>query len=386
MAAALLLPLTLVALCVATSLAPSSTAGERDALIALYHSTGGENWRVNTNWLSDKPLYTWHGVAQRGLGGPVWVLDLANNGLSGPIPAALGELTRLESLNLRDNDLSGSIPGELADLRYLWQLDLGQNKLSGPIPAELADLRSLLAIYLDGNELSGPIPAELGDIGLLEVALVQNQLSGCIPRALREVQRSDFAWLGLPFCGETGPPVPVAPNSDRAVLVALYEATGGPSWERSENWLTDLPVVWWDGVTTDSAGRVTALHLQYNSLRGWIPAELGSLTSLEYLSLHSNMLSGSIPAELGSLSSLKLLALGNNRLRGPIPAALGGLSNLERLELLDNALSGSIPKELSRLQNLRFLWLSRNDFSGCVPEGLRDGPVNDISLRLPDCN
>lgn len=384
---AVLLPLMALAVVYcALFLLPSTTAGEREALIAFYHATGGENWRVNTNWLSDEPLYTWHGVGQWP-GGHVTHLELPNNGLGGSIPAALGGLTRLESLNLRGNDLSGSIPAELADLRHLQEVDLGQNRLSGSIPAELADLRHLWAIYLDGNELSGSIPAELADTRVSELSLARNQLGGCISPAFREIPRSDLAWLGLPLCGATGPPVHIDPNADRAALVALYEATGGAYWERNGNWLTDLPIVWWEGVTTDGTGRVTTLQLSYNSLRGSIPPELGTVASLEHLNLHNNNLFGRIPAELGSLSSLRELNLYGNMLSGRIPAELGGLANLEQLALQSNALSGSIPRALNRLQNLRALWLSSNDFTGCIPSRLRDVPSNDLAhLGLPYCN
>ena len=39
-----------------------SQDGDRAALVALYHATGGDNWRRNDNWLSDAPLTNWTGV------------------------------------------------------------------------------------------------------------------------------------------------------------------------------------------------------------------------------------------------------------------------------------------------------------------------------------
>ena len=37
-------------------------AGDRQALVALYNATDGENWANNENWLSEEPLDDWHGV------------------------------------------------------------------------------------------------------------------------------------------------------------------------------------------------------------------------------------------------------------------------------------------------------------------------------------
>ena len=50
------------------------------------------------------------------------VLVLGTNGLSGPIPPELGQLTRLTSLHLHGNQLSGSIPVELGNLTGLTRL------------------------------------------------------------------------------------------------------------------------------------------------------------------------------------------------------------------------------------------------------------------------
>ena len=98
-------------------------------------------------------------------------------------------------------------------------------------------------------------------------------------------------------------------NSDRAALVALYNAADGPNWVESENWLTEVPLGEWFGVTTDTLGRVVGLELPgwwdeenlrwvRHGLSGPIPKELGNLESLEWLDLSVNSLTGSIPPEL----------------------------------------------------------------------------------------
>jgi len=118
-------------------------------------------------------------------------------------------------------------------------------------------------------------------------------------------------------------------SSDRAALVALYNATDGPNWANSENWLTDAALEEWHGVTTDSLGRVVRLELDRNKLTGEIPTELGGLASLKSLSLQRNKLTGRIPAELGGLANLESLDLEFNELTGEIPTEFGGFASLD---------------------------------------------------------
>ena len=145
----------------------------------------------------------------------------------------------------------------------------------------------------------------------------------------------------------TAPPaVSGSAETDREALVALYNATNGENWFRSDNWLSDAPLGESYGVTTNDDGRVIALVLDANNLSREIPAELGSLSNLGSLSLDSNELSGEIPPELGSLSNLEWLILDANDLSGEVPPELGSLSNLTALDLRGNDLSGCVPSSL----------------------------------------
>ena len=177
------------------------------------------------------------------------------------------------------------------------------------------------------------------------------------------------------------PALSAAPMSDRDILVALYEATDGPNWLNSENWLTDAPLGEWYGVETDASGRVVRLDLAgkwsneeqryvVHGLSGRLPAELGGLANLKNLYLSNNELSGTIPAELGGLTNLEWLNLWDNELSGTVPAALSSLVNLRGLDLWGNELSGTIPTELGELTNLERLYLSNNELSGTIPTEL----------------
>ena len=140
--------------------ASGSAETDREALVALYNATDGENWFGSNNWLSDAPLGEWERVTTND-DGRVTALDLRSNALSGEIPAELGSLSNLTELILGSNELSGEIPAELGSLSNLRFLALNVNELSGEIPAELGSLSNLSALHLTRNELSGCVPSSL---------------------------------------------------------------------------------------------------------------------------------------------------------------------------------------------------------------------------------
>ena len=116
-----------------------NVTADRAALVALYTATGGANWKINTNWLTNKALSEWHRV-ETDADGRVTALRLVANELSGEIPVELGNLSNLQVLSLSTNTLSGEIPPELGDLANLQILSLSANGLSGEIPASPGEL------------------------------------------------------------------------------------------------------------------------------------------------------------------------------------------------------------------------------------------------------
>ena len=188
-------------------------------------------------------------------------------------------------------------------------------------------------------------------------------------------QRNDFRlWYhclhGRPIPGYTAAPKAAPSPEIRDALAALYNATNGPGWKNSENWLTEAPLGEWHGVVTDCDGSVIGLRLVENQLTGPIPQELGNLSELLQLDLGRNQLTGPIPPELARLTNLALLNLGGNQLTGPIPPELGSLSNLGVLHLGGNQLTGPIPPELGSLTNLWRLGLGSNRLTGPIPPEL----------------
>lgn len=316
---------------------------ERDALLDLYDSTGGPGWTDSTNW--NGPPGTecvWYGVFCNGLQS-VEILALSGNNLVGTIPATIGQLTSLLTLNILDNTLSGLIPPEIGSLPMLRFLYLGLNQLSGSIPSTLGDLSQLQVLHLGPNQLSGDIPPELGNLTQLQLLLLgSNRLSGQIPPQLGTL--SELETLAL---------------SSNQLSGSIPSALG------------DL-------------AQLQALYLDGNQLSGAIPPELGNLSNLQYLVLHSNRLSGSIPVEIANLSNLRLIDLFSNQLTGGIPDEVGNLAGLQAIYLSSNQLSGGIPPSLGDLVQLGVLAASGNQLSGNIPPEL--GTLSQLVLLSLDDN
>ena len=271
------------------------------ALMRLYKATDGDNWTKNTHWGSDEDLGDWYGITTYSDGR--FDLVLRSNGLSGELPAAVGNLGKIRWMVLGGNaDLSGKIPPELGGLGSLEWLELAYNDMSGGIPPELGNLSSLQVLSIISTDVTGGIPPELGNLSsLVALDLRENDMSGGIP-----------AELG-------------------------------------------------------SLSSLEIMYIYHNGMTGSIPSELGNLSSLRWLSLSRNDLSGRIPPELGNITGLEHLFLDENSLGGGVPSSLGNLAALERLHLQQNDLTGAIPNSFLNLylDEREFSWWSNPSL--CIP-------------------
>ncbi|MCY3555860.1 MAG: Ig-like domain-containing protein [Gemmatimonadetes bacterium] len=381
---------------VETQVTVSVRSPDRDVLVLLYNQTNGENWNRSENWLSEKPVREWSDVTLDGRGNvkALWLrsnnlkgqipaelgqlsqleeLNLSDNELEGPIPPELGNLSKIEHLALHENQLTGNIPQEIGELSELRALFLGDNRLTGAIPKELGLLAKVEEVFLDNNRLTGSIPAELGRLNnLIKLVLSFNQLSGSLPPELGELRQLEGLFLEdnpelsgpIPrsflnlrnvrlYARNTALCAPQDPefydwlleiqsldrvatceytDTDREILVTLYNEMDGENWTESQHWLSDRPIGEWFGIETDSNGQVRSISLPGNMISGELPYELGEFTELEMLDLSSNLLTGPLPPTLGQLENLVSLQLQDNiGLTGYLPESITALDNLERL-------------------------------------------------------
>ena len=324
------------------------------------------------NWFEGTPIDRWQGITLGGTRMRVTEVDLNRMGLSGTIPAELGDVRRLTKLNLRSNSLTGVVPASLGNLRYLEVLNLHSNMLNGEIP----DLsRTVLQeLYLtnnvrwnrdedgerisrvQGTGLSGGVPAWLNTMtDLRELWLWGNNLEGTMPdlsrmRSLDKLKLSGNTGL----TGFSGAKLP----SGLRWLVASETDVGAAAPDLS-------------GMTS-----MTTLWLNKTGLSGAIP--VASIpTSVSNLNLKDNSLR-TIP-DMSDLDNLRYLYLHRNDLGGEIPGTLGDMASIERIWLHENELTGIADGFRNASDTLTHLYLNGNSFDPgtCLPGDLKTSVANN---------
>ena len=353
----------------------SSNSGLVDDCEALLRARDRlQDGGARLNWFERTPIDRWQGITLGGTPLRVTEVDLNRMGLSGTVPADLGDVDRLTKLNLRSNDLSGAIPASLGNLRYLEVLNLHSNMLNGAIPNLSGTV--LQELYLtnnvrwnrdadgerisrvQGTGLSGGVPAWLNTMtDLRELWLWGNNLEGTMPdlsrmRSLDKLKLSGNTGL----TGFSGAKLP----SGLRWLVASETDVGATAPDLS-------------GMTS-----MTTLWLNKTGLSGAIP--VASIpTSVSNLNLKDNSLR-TIP-DMSDLDNLRYLYLHRNDLRGVIPGTLGDMASIERIWLHENELTGIADGFRNASDTLTHLYLAGNNFDAgtCLPGDLAMVERNDFA-------
>ena len=243
------------------------------------------------NWSADLAMSDWSGISTGGTPNRVIGVKLKNSSLGGVIPAALGDLTKLQDLWLGGNQLTGEIPPELGALTSLYALYLDQNQLTGEVPAELGALSALEDLFLYNNQLTGSIPPEVGGLeDLRQLWITNNQLTGvlpgeladleelytlrlsgnnfvgCVPAGLRDVASNDISSLGLEDCpaGAVSAPTGLSASLSEGAFSLTWNAVTGAGLYEAQH-------------TTDAADAEsvtwTALEAVTSASQTYTPAE-----------------------------------------------------------------------------------------------------------------
>ncbi|XP_065197450.1 uncharacterized protein LOC135828946 [Sycon ciliatum] len=374
--------------------------GDKQVLLDLYESTGGQDWTSNKGWAnktSDPCSVPWTGIYCQN--NRVASIEMVYNNLAGPLPQSLGKLTALQQLVLYSNLITGELPSGLFDLPALVELDVNNNQLTGTLPSRVT-AKSLQHLVLYTNKFRGPLPTEWhapnmqtvelssnsftgpapDGFGLMpslkELVVSRNNLSGPFPASWGSLHNLTQLWT---FDNTLKGPLDSSWAKMRSLQNVEMDGVTGemPSWIGDWNKLTlfilargAISGVLPDGIC--KLKRVQTLWLFLNSMSGQLPSCLGDLNSVQQLELSDNHFSGAIPQSVGQLGQLQYLYLSRNSLSGELPSSLGDLKNLQIMDLSSNEIVGAIPESFNKLAGIMVNWaLCYNKLSGPLTETLQ---------------
>lgn len=359
---------------------------EREALIALYKATDGDNWTNNTNWCSNKPLSEWYGV-YTGTGSNVLDLHLGENNLKGSLPKELGNLKYLTHLTLWDNQLTGEVPNEIGNLEFLTNLYLSNNQFSGQIPDIIWTLPALKVLSLSNNQFT-KISSEIKQAQTLESLDISYNSINELPDEIGEL-------ITLTELSINNNPIKYLPNDIenlkklqilRASEMNLNGSIPSFIWNFTSLKKLSLERNHLNGNIPDNIGNLedlTFLDLQENQICGNIPESMGNLKNLQTLYLNDNQIGGSIPESICNLVDLSIVDISNNNIAGILPTNIGNLVKLEWFNAYNNQLVGTIPESISELKQLSIFDVSNNNITGSIPKGFAELPLLErLNLRL----
>ncbi|KAI3889366.1 hypothetical protein MKX03_024457, partial [Papaver bracteatum] len=244
-------------------------------------------------------------------------------------------------LNLTSSNLQGTLHSfSFSSFTNFVSIDLSNNKLSGFIPSQIGNLSKLSYLGLSMNKFSGHLPAEIGFFtNMIFLDVSQNQISEVYFHSKHHSRNNLTGPIPISLC-----------NLNNINIIYLHE-----------NKLS--------GYIPQEIGKLSSLielTLSTNNLVGPIPTSITKLSKLDTLYLYENKLSGTIPQGIGRLTSLTDLELSTNNFVGPIPISICNLTSLNTLYLFENKLSGYIPQDIGNLRSLVDLELNMNNLNGPI--------------------
>ncbi|KAK1661615.1 hypothetical protein QYE76_049774 [Lolium multiflorum] len=281
-----------------------------------------------------------------------------NNSEGWEFISSLANCSQLERLSLGGDSFGGQLPGSIVNLSTtLQKFYLMDSGVSGGIPADIGNLVGLNLLAIVNTSISGVIPESIGKLeNLIELGLYSNSLSGLIPQSLGNLSRLNRLYA---YYGNLEGPIPASLGKLKNLFVldlsTNYQLNGSIPRE-----ILKLPGLSW------------YLDLSYNSLSGTLPYEVGSLANLNQLILSGNQLSGKIPDSIQNCIVLEWLLLDNNSFEGSIPRLLKNIKGLVKLNLTMNKFTGDIPDALGDIINLQELYLAHNNLTGLIPAVLQN--------------
>lgn len=313
------------------------------ALVDLYNNCNGPNWFYNDFWL-EAPVSEWYGITTTGT--RVTDIHLQSMGVTGDLPASIGDLTALETLWLESNSIT-SIPESIGNLIALEELWLGWNSISY-IPESIGNLVNLIELHLGLMDTPlGTLPESFGNLESLEWLALGDAGLNSLPESFGNLSSvvSCFLW---------GNNLTELPSGFGGMESLNYLTL-------DNNQLTTLPESFGD---LDNLSRLFMENNQIISL----PESFGDLQTLDSLWARGNQII-ELPESFGGLDDLNFLRLEGNML-SELPVSFTNLATIQDLFLYDNQLD-LLPEDFGNLNTIRILDVGANNLI-VLPESIGD--------------
>lgn len=280
------------------------------------------------------------------------------------VPARVWSITTLTRLNLKKNALE-VLPEEIGALEMLRVLDVSENRLSGPLPAALGNLIHLEELDFSENEVT-EMPATIGSLKKLSKLIAFKNKMSKLPDAIGECE----ALSEVNFFNNKLIKVP-AKMADLTNLDDLNVAGNKlKTLCKTDNWgkLTRLAIMWNTMVMLPSFAPMTSLEqLQMNNNMLSSFPDMGAMPALTLLDANTNMMEA-MPETIGQMTSLTNINLRGNAI-SMVPTGLGELKALDTLNLGKNKIA-ELPSQLSNCVNLKILFVDDNPALSALPPAL----------------
>ena len=290
--------------------------------------------------------------------------------------APLGGNNSVVSLSFAYVGLSGTLPATLGNLRWLEALSFQYESLSGTLPASMAQLTRLQLFTLSGGLMNGTMDVLASLPALTSVSIAGNGMyvtfSGSFPNFISSVLTS------LSFSSMVQLQVPAwnLPSLTSLSLTSLM--SGGSSVAASYSYVTVPAVAMPSGWNLPALQQLTIQGAP--NLYGALPPA-SAFPALLTLSVQNCGLNGTLPALPRNLTSITFTG---TPFTGTLDAmASSGFTQLVALSISGASLSGSIPPALvPALNTLGSCSLAGSGLQCPLPAGLTKLACNPNSCPL----
>eukprot|EP00698_Gefionella_okellyi_P007812 TRINITY_DN1908_c0_g2_i1.p1 TRINITY_DN1908_c0_g2~~TRINITY_DN1908_c0_g2_i1.p1 ORF type:complete len:2463 (-),score=602.58 TRINITY_DN1908_c0_g2_i1:5194-12582(-) len=292
-------------------------------------------------------------------------LDIGNNAAAGSIPAVFASWTNVASLSINSMGLTGGFQMPISS--NLQSFDASSNFLTGPLPVAFTQLTRLQVLKLSSNNLAGALP--ILPVTLKSLDIAANRFSGGLPSLTDLVQLQLFDIHQNEFSGSLSSltaltvlkKLNVANNNFTGLLPDVPPAIG------SMNFASCL----FSG--TIPVGHFAAVAVQFysvesNQLTGSLPAQYSNLINVQSFLVGQNSLTGAL-GSFQPLTALNSVVLRTNRFSGSMPNIA---TSVAYLDFSGNSFIGSIPINHMAATNLVHYWIAQNSLSGSLPASITD--------------